>query len=401
MTMQYKKLLVNKLDELIESSRPVVLHEPFLEETNAKKYLNNCIDSGWISSAGKWVEKFQDELCNFTKAKYCCAVVNGTSGLRLALHIVGVRENEEVLMPSLTFVATANAVSHLKAFPNFVDISLNNLGIDSYKLKKYLNENCFRNNKGVFNKKSGRRIAALVAVHVFGMPSEIIRIKSIADEWKIPIVEDAAEALGSFYKEKHCGTIGDIGVMSFNGNKIISTGGGGALITNNKNYFQKALHLSTTAKVNHPWLYEHDQIAWNDRMPNINAALGYAQLEVINKLLQLKKEIFLNYNYHLGNLDFISIHTSKVPEIERSNFWLNAIFLKKDYFNDLSYWREKIIQSAFDKGIFLRPVWKPLHLLPMYKNCFRDNLSSTEEVYPSIINLPSIHSLKMKKLIDK
>ena len=396
--MQYSELVVSKLDSILQSDRPIVLHEPFIKETNAKKYLANCIDSGWISSAGAWVDKFQRKLSKFTNSKYCIAVVNGTSGLRLALHIVGVKENEEVLMPSLTFVATANSVSHLKAEPNFVDISLSNLGIDSNKLEKYLNNNCIRTKNGIINKISGKRIAAIVAVHIFGMPCDILKIKSIADEWGIPLVEDAAEALGSFHKDKHCGTIGDIGVISFNGNKIISTGGGGALITNNKKYFQEALHLSTTAKKSHPWLYEHDAIAWNDRMPNINAALGVAQMEKIENLLCLKKEIFMTYQSHLKDLSFISFHASKIPKIEKSNFWLNAIFLKKEFFKDVMSMREKIIQSAFDKGIYLRPIWKPLHLLPMYKKCNRDDLSNTTEIYPCIINLPSSPSLRMKKI---
>ena len=294
---------IQKVVHQKDSSEKVDLHEPYFEDTNAWQYVKECIDTGWVSSTGEWVNKFENKVCLFTGASCAVAVNNGTVGLRLALYALGVRFGDEVLIPPFSFVATANAVSHLGAIPHFIDIEEESLGLSPFALDQRLKEVAFKKNGEVFNKETGRRIAALIPVHVFGNPANLKELSIIAKKWNIPIVEDAAEALGSWYhlphKKIHCGLIGDIGVISFNGNKIITTGGGGVLITNDKKLADRLRHLSTTARISHPWEFDHDEIGWNDRLPNLNAALGYAQLEVLDNRLLKKKQLFELYKKKL------------------------------------------------------------------------------------------------------
>ena len=337
---------INDIIQVIEytvgrtnAERPLVLHEPWLEGTNSWIYLKDCIDKNWVSSNGKWVNEFESKLAEYTKSNYSIAVCNGTVGLRLALHVVGVDAESEVLIPPISFVATANAVSHLRAIPHFVDIDPVTLGMSPVSLSQRLNNIAFKNDGLVINKETGRRISAIVAVHVFGDPAEIDAIKKIADEWGLPLVEDAAEALGSWHKGIHCGLIGDVGVLSFNGNKLITTGGGGALITDNEILAQKAKHLSTTAKIAHPWKFEHDDIGWNDRMPNINAALGVAQMENLEERLDNKLQLFRSYEKNYESFEDLEIVKTTIDC--RTNHLLISLRIKSK--------SQEIAQNILDK----------------------------------------------------
>ena len=378
------------------------LHEPSFIDTRAFEYLKDCINTGWVSSSGHWVNKFEEEICKFTGSNHAVAVTNGTVALRLALHCVGVEFNNEVIMPPFTFVATANAISHLGAYPHFVDISSKNLSLAPELVRKRLEEIAIRKHGKVFNKITGRRIAAILPVHVFGMPAELFKIKEVAEDWGLPIVEDAAEALGSrHYVDKnrfvHCGLIGDLGVISFNGNKLITTGGGGIIITNNKKLAMKCKHLSTTAKKNHPWEFDHDEIGWNDRMPNINAALGVAQLEVIeNKLL--RKNILLNkYKDSFSLFDNVEILEDYSKNIA-NNWLINIRYLDHDIKRAKKI-RDELLQRAFSENIFMRPAWRLIHKLKMYKNNPKTNLKVAEDQEFRIVSLPSSPQLVSRELI--
>lgn len=366
----------------------IQIHEPSFKNSNALNYLKDCIDTGWVSSSGKWVSEFESLIKNFTGAKYAIAVSNGTVALRLGLFLVGVRSNEEVLIPPLSFVATANSISHLGALPHFIDIEPDSLGMCPIALEKRLNEIAEIKGKGVFNKLSGNRIAAVMPVHAFGLPAKIIEIKKICSKWNLPIVEDAAEALGSGtnYSGKftHCGCFGQIGILSFNGNKIITTGGGGVILTNNEELGKLAKHLSTTAKVDHPWNFFHDQIAWNDRLPNINAAIGCSQMEKLKDKLKLKRNLHLQYKNCFKDIEEVEIIDEDVNC--KSNYWLVTMRLKGK--NTLKF-RDEILQDAHNLKIFLRPSWILLNHLPMYKESYMGDLTEALNQSKRLINLPS------------
>ncbi len=369
----------------------VGLHEPYFEGSNALKYLKDCIDSGWVSSAGNWITRLEQKICEFTGANYAIAVTNGTVGLRLALHTIGVKPFDEVIIPPLTFVATANAVSHLGAIPHFIDIDKNNLGLCPISLQNRLELIAKKESGIVINMQTGREIKAVLPVHAFGIPANIIEIKKVADKWGLPIVEDAAEALGSWLFNDgdytHCGLNGEIGVFSFNGNKIITTGGGGMLITNNQKLAETCRYLSTTAKENHPWEFNHTELAWNDRMPNINAALGVSQLEHINEKLKLKKKLFNRYKEIFSNICGVELIEDLTNNLE-NNWLINLRFngkSKEDAFNK----REILLRKAHSEKILLRPAWKLLHKLEMYKKSPRGNLDVAEDQEPRLISLPS------------
>ena len=397
----------NLLVELIDSINKIVrnksnekefipLHEPSFLNTKAKSNVNDCIDSGWVSSAGTWVNNFEHALCDLTKSKNAIAVVNGTVALRLALYLSGVRPGDEVLVTPLTFIATVNAISHLGAFPHFIDIESDTLGISPVSLENRLNEIATSKGNHLYNKFTNRKISAILPVHVFGNPINIGELLEISERWNIPIVEDAAEALGSWHKNNtkkvHCGLSGKVGILSFNGNKIITTGGGGALITNDSELAQQARHLSTTAKIPHAWNFFHDEIGWNDRMPNINAALGCAQLEAFPEILSRKKELTLNYRNMLSKFDFIEIlHES---ESSVSNNWLVTIRIKSRD-DSLAYdYQQKLLKISHSKRILLRPAWQPLHTLPIYSKNPRGLLANAEYQAKRLINLPSSPKLK-------
>lgn len=366
----------------------ISIHEPSFSGSNAYKYLSECIDSGWVSSSGKWVSKFEELIAQHTRSKYVILVSNGTNALRLSLYVVGVRANHEVLLPPLSFVATANAISHLGALPHFIDIEPISLGMCPLALKKRLNKIAIKKTNGVFNKFTGNKISAVVPVHVFGLPSKIIEIKEICSNWGLPLIEDAAEALGSAVlknnQKVHCGCFGDLGTISFNGNKIITTGGGGAILTNNYEYFKSAKHLSSTAKINHPWDFFHDQIGWNDRLPNINAALGVSQIEMLGEKLRLKRTLHSKYKEIFAN--FKEVEILEESENCESNYWLITLRLKEKKHEQL---KTEILRYAHKLKIFLRPSWILLNKLPMYENSESGDLSEAYNQSNRLINLPS------------
>lgn len=371
-----------------QNHKEIYIHEPEFIGSNAYKYIKDCLDSGWVSSSGDWVKKFEKSIETFTESKYAIAVSNGTVALRLALFLVGVREGDEVLIPPLSFVATANAVSHLNAFPHFIDIDSESLGMCPKALQKRLEEVSLFKNGSLINKNTGRRISAAIPVHVYGLPAKILEIKKICKEWRIPLVEDAAEALGSRVQTSerniHCGCFGDIGILSFNGNKIITTGGGGALLTNKKSIASLARHLSTTAKAPHPWDFYHDNIAWNDRLPNINAALGSSQMEIIENKIKNKRRLHSKYIEYFRNIENVEI--IKEANKSFSNYWLITMRLKGDNAEML---REKILKDSHESKIFLRPSWILLNELPMYKNASFGDLSEAQNQSMRLLNLPS------------
>ena len=386
--------IINLINPKSDELKKISLHEPFFKDTNVKTYLNDCVDTGWVSSAGKWVDKFEKEICNFTGSANAVAVSNGTVGLRLGLHLLGVRPNEEVLLPPLTFVATANAISHLGAVPHFIDIERESFGLDPQALFERLNYLSERNGKNIYNKLTGRRIAAIVPVHVFGHPANCEKIKEISDFYGIPVLEDASEALGSYRNQVHCGLFGEIGVLSFNGNKLITTGGGGALITNNKNIADKARHLSTTAKMPHPWEFDHDAIGWNDRLPNINAALGVAQFEVLRNRLNLKRKLAQKYKSLFKKFDYVDFINE--PEGSCSNFWLSSIIFNNESQEIAMNQVNEFLDASNKKGLLIRPAWKLLSNLDIYRNCPKGNLEKANLLQPRIVNLPSSAQILMK-----
>ncbi|KZR61084.1 LegC family aminotransferase [Prochlorococcus sp. MIT 1306] len=369
------------------ASCPIALHEPDFGETNALAYVKDCIDHGWVSSAGQWVTRFEEELCNQTGASHAIAVCNGTVALRLALHLLDVKANDEVIMPSLTFVATANAASHLGAIPHFVDIDQDTLGLSPLALERQLQNIAIRKDNQTINRITGRRITCVVPVHVFGNPALIEDICAVANEWNLPVVEDAAEALGSWYKNIHCGMYGKMGVLSFNGNKLITTGGGGAVITNDSDIARQAKHISTTAKVPHSWEFFHDQIGWNDRMPNINAALGVAQLENLKELIKVKYNLANKYRKSFSNIKNIQFIES--TRHGKSNNWLISVRFTDTNREEACRQKVNLLEVSHQKGILLRPAWQPLHKLPMYKNVPKGELFVTEDQSDRLICLPS------------
>jgi perosamine synthetase len=375
-------------DDIIKSIKNVVgkqkhyLHEP-LFFGNEIKYLKKTITTNLVSSVGPFVKKFENQITKFTRSKYAISVVNGTEALHLSLVACGVKNNDEVLVPTITFVGTANAIVYSGAIPHFVDSETETLGIDPLKLEKYLEKITIKKGKFYFNKKTKRKIRAIIPVHVFGNICQIDKILKIAKKYNLLVIEDAAEALGSFSKNKHAGTFGIVGCFSFNGNKILTTGGGGAIITNNKLLAKKIKHLSTTAKINHRWEYIHDAVGYNFRMPNLNAALGSAQIENLNKFLRSKKKLFLRYCKEFLKVNDVRI--IKNPEFSKSNNWLNTIFIKNSSIKK----RNKVLSLAQKNQIFLRPVWKPLHTLKYLNKMPGMNLDVAIKIYESCVNLPS------------
>ena len=361
--------ILNSIENVIGKKNDInciPLHEPYFEDTNAWKYVKNCIDTGWVSSSGDWIEKFEKGICSYTGSKYSIVVNNGTVGLRLALYVSGVERNDEVLIPPFSFVATANAVSHLGAIPHFIDIEGTTLSMCPKSLEKRLDQIAVKKEGKVFNIKTGRRIAALLPVHVFGIPANLSELLKISKSWGIPIIEDAAEALGSWFnisnKKKHCGLIGDLGVISFNGNKLITSGGGGVIITNNKELALRAKHLSRTAKINHPWEFDHDEIGWNYRMTNLQAAMGCGQLININKSLKRKREIGKRYISILKNCKKIKIQPYK-NKYSTNIFWVFGVLLKKNKLIS----RDQIVKKLLEKNIQTRNFFHPMYKQKIFK----------------------------------
>ena len=369
------------------TKQPIALHEPDFRGTEAWAYVKDCLDTGWVSTAGQWVSRFEQELASATGAVHAVVVTNGTVALRLALHLVGVGPGDEVLLPPLSFVATANSVAHLGAVPHFVDVEPTTLAMDPVALAQRLEQLAERRHGQLWNRQTGRRLAAVLPVHVFGHPADVMALRQVADAWGLPLVEDAAEALGSWCGDTHCGLFGAVGTLSFNGNKLITTGGGGALITNDTGLAKRARHLSTTAKLPHSWEFEHDAIGWNDRLPNLNAALGVAQLEDLERRLKAKYQLSELYGAAFAGLEGVELVTQ--PAGCRSNHWLVTLrFMAVDQW-DAERQRLQLLEAAHAAGLLLRPVWNLLHQLPMYVDCPRGALPVAEDQAPRLVSLPS------------
>ncbi len=359
---------------------PVPLHVPRFSG-NEKNYLIDCIDTTYVSYVGEYVSRFENIIQQFTGAKYAIAVSSGTAALQVALRLASVAPGDEVITQPLTFIATANAISYCSAQPIFVDVERRTLGLDPEKLNDFLINNSILKSDGrCYNKATGRKIAACVPMHTLGQPVRIDQIVEICQRFQISVVEDAAEALGSFYKEQHAGTFGDIGILSFNGNKPVTTGGGGMIITNNKTYAAKAKHLTTTAKRPHPWEFVHDDVGYNYRMPNINAALGCAQMEYFPGVLENKRTTAHMYEQFFQDMGMPFITE---PAHARSNYWLNTIVLAD------RQEREQFLAYAADKGIQARPVWTLMPNLPMYRHCQFEPLETAQWLEDRLVNIPS------------
>ena len=379
----------NLANAVIDAVRSVVglgsipLHEPcFLG--NEWIYLKECLDSTYVSSVGKFVDRFEADLAAYTGAKYAVAVVNGTAALHLALQLAGVGSNDEVLIPALTFVATANAVKYCRAIPHFVESEERTLGVDPYALREYLQQIAEIRNGQCINRKTGRLIRALVPMHTFGHPVDIGGILQVAHDFHLVVVEDAAESLGSTYQGQHTGTFGLMGTLSFNGNKTITTGGGGAIITNDIVLAKRAKHLSTTAKLPHRWDFVHDEIGYNYRMPNINAALGCAQLEQLPDFLLAKRHLYEVYQRAFLRIPTVHLVVEQ-SGVAQSNYWLQALLLDKSVVSQ----RDAILEATNDVGLMTRPAWTLMHRLSAYQSCPRMSLAIAESLEERLINLPS------------
>ena len=373
----------NRIKEVYNNQEIIPLHEPTFTG-NEKVYLNDCIESGWVSSVGEYVNRFEEKLAEFIGVKRAIAVVNGTAALHIALKLVGVETDDEVLIPSITFVATANAVNYCGGIPHFIDIEERTLGLDPFKLEQYLVDISEQKDEYCYNKYTKRRIKAIVPMHTFGHPVDLNPIIEICKKYHLELVEDAAESLGSYYKNRHTGTFGKVSALSFNGNKIITTGGGGAILTNDEEIANKAKHITTTAKVPHRWEFNHDKIGYNYRMPNLNAALGCAQLEQLPHFLKNKRRIAEKYAAIFDG--FYGLTFKREEEtFARSNYWLNTLILDQ---NDKRA-RDELLQILNDMGVMARPIWKPMHHLSMYKDCPKMDLSMSELLMKRIINIPS------------
>jgi len=378
------KDLIDFIKKIYPNQNPVQLHAPvFLG--NEKKYLNECIDTTYVSYVGRFVTQFEEMTANYTGAKYAVAVVNGTAALQIALQIAGVEHGDEVITQPLTFVATANAISHCGAKPIFVDVDLDTMGMSPEKLEHWLKHNTKPSKltkpfSRPINTSTNKPVSAIVPMHTFGFPCRIDDIIELGKKFNVPVIEDAAESLGSIYGEKHTGTFGLAGILSYNGNKTVTTGGGGMIITDNEEFAKKAKHLTTTGKIPHKWEYVHDAIAYNYRLTNVNAALGVAQMEYFDKIIKNKRETANLYKNYFADSE---IKFFSEPKESSSNYWLNAIRLKDR--NE----RDKFLEYTNSRGVMTRPIWCLMNKLEMYKRCQTGNLDNSEKLEEIILNIPS------------
>ena len=374
-----------------EPNEFIPLHDPrFIG--NERKYMMECIDSNFVSSIGEFVGLFEKICAEYTGAKYAVAAMNGTSALHIALQLVGVKREEEVITQALTFIATANAISYTGAKPVFIDVDNDTMGLSPTAVESWLSANVelrvptansqqpTANSQQPFNKKTGRRIAACVPMHTFGHPVKIQKLKEVCERFNIPLVEDAAESIGSYYIGQHTGTFGKVGILSFNGNKIITTGGGGMILTDDEELAKTAKHLTTQAKVPHPWQFVHDSIGYNYRLTNINAALGCAQMESLDFLLTLKRTLAEQYKAYFKNTEFTFFSE---PENCKSNYWLNAIITKD------KVQRDELLQFTNKNGVMTRPIWELMNRLPMFADCETDDLTNSTWLADRVVNIPS------------
>lgn len=364
----------------------VPLHEPeFLGEEET--LLLDCIRSGWVSSVGQYVDRFEKEIAATCGTAHGVAVVNGTAALEVALRVVGVMAGDEVLMPSLTFIATANATHHLGAVPHFIDAEARTLGVDAGALRAHLNEIAVRRHGVTVNRRTGRRLAAVVPMHVFGHPVDMDLLTEVAREYDLAVVEDAAESLGSLAGGRPCGSLGRVAALSFNGNKILTTGAGGAVVTDDPDLAKRVKHLTTTAKVPHEWAFYHDDIGYNYRMPNLNAALGVAQLAQLDTRLSLKRALAKRYIDGFAGAEGVEVFVERSGTM--ANYWLNTLILSPDMVDA----RDAVLEALNGAGLMARPVWEPLHTLPIYADCPRADMCVTSNLAKRIINVPSSSKL--------
>lgn len=357
----------------------IPLHAPTFAG-NEKKYLEECIDTTFVSSVGKFVDLFEQKVAEYTAAKYAVVCVNGTNALHIALKLSGVEEGDMVITQPLTFIATTNAIVYAGAVPAFVDVDKDTMGLSPTSLERFLQDNTQLRNGACYHKQTGRRIKACLPMHTFGHACRIEEILAICEHYHIAVVEDAAEAMGSYYKGKHLGTFAPIGAISFNGNKTITTGGGGMILTDDEAIAQRAKHLTTQAKLPHAWEFVHDEIGYNYRMPNINAALGVAQLEQLDGFLVNKRATAEAYKAYFEKQG-IAFFAER--ENEKCNYWLNAIILKD------KEERNAFLTEANAQGVMSRPIWQLMNRLPMFVNCERGNLSNAEWLEARVVNIPS------------
>lgn len=369
---------------------PVALHEPDFGG-NEWTYVKECLDSTYVSSVGKFVDRFEADLASYTGAGHAVAVVNGTAALHVALRLAGVQQGDEVLIPTLTFAATANAVAYCGAVPHFVDSEVRTLGLDPWALREYLQDITERHSEQCVNRRTRRVIRAMVPMHTFGHPVDIEGVLAVARDFHLVVVEDAAESLGSSVGVRHTGTFGMMGTLSFNGNKTITTGGGGAILTNDAGLATRAKHLTTTAKVPHRWEYVHDDIGYNYRLPNINAALGCAQLEQLPDLLAAKRRIFERYQAAFA--DVPQSHIVAEPAGCRSNYWLQTLLLDESAAAE----RDAVLAATNDAALMTRPVWTLMHRLAPYQSCPKMQLPVAESLERRLISLPSSARLGMPR----
>jgi perosamine synthetase len=371
--------IIDFIRGLYQTTEFIPLHEPKFVG-NEKAYVLDCIDSTFVSSVGKYVDRFEQMMADYTGAKYAVATVNGTAALHIALKLAGVDQGDEVITQSLSFVATCNAISYCVAKPVFVDVDRDTLGMSPSSLLNFLSANTTQTSAGCINKTTGRRISAVVPMHTFGLPCRIDEIANICEEFNIPLIEDTAESLGSYYQGKHTGTFGKLAAFSFNGNKTITTGGGGMIITDDEALAKRAKHITTTAKQPHPYEFVHDEIGYNYRLPNINAALGCAQMESLPRLLESKRTIALAY------AEFFSasnIHFVVEPAHSNSNYWLNALILEDKPA------REEFLKELNAAGVMSRPIWRLMNELPMFHDCQSSDLTNAKWLEERVVNIPS------------
>ncbi|MDC1398237.1 LegC family aminotransferase [Octadecabacter sp.] len=381
--MCLSKKLIKQIRSVTGYDEQIIsLHKPEFHGRE-KHLLSDCIDTGWVSSVGSYVDAFGAEIAKISDCQFGVPVVNGTVALQIALSLVGVSEDCEVLVPTLTFVATANAVSHLGALPHFVDSSYRTLGICPSRLRQHLEKSAQVRNGQTWNITTGRRIAAVVPMHVYGCPVDMDELTALTLEWPMAIVEDSAESVGSKYKGRACGSLGQVAAISFNGNKIITTGAGGAIVTNDEDLARRAKHITTTAKKSHRWAFIHDEIGYNFRMPNLNAALGVAQLEQLNARINQKKRLFDAYAVALSELNGVSLF--ETPSYSSSNNWLITLILDQDMAKD----RDFLLDELNNDGLMSRPVWTLMHHLPMYNGHPKADLSHAIDLEMRVINIPS------------
>lgn len=357
----------------------ISLHRPIFEG-NERQYIIDCIDSNFVSSVGAKVSEFEQQIAKFTGARFAIATVNGTAALHVALQLAGVRQGVEVISQALTFIATCNALTYAGAHPVFLDVDIDTMGLSPVALRQFLETYAEKRDGCAWNKTTGRQILACVPMHTFGLPCRIEEIASICEEWNIALIEDAAESLGSYIGSQHTGTFGMFGTFSFNGNKIVTTGGGGMIITNDELLAKRAKHITTTAKIPHPYEFVHDEIGYNYRLPNLNAALGCAQMERLSWMLDEKQRIADEYRQFFNR---IGVHlASPLPKC-KTNYWLNALVLADKAVRDtfLSYTNEK--------GVMTRPIWRLMSDLEMFKNCQHDGLDNSRWLVDRVVNIPS------------